>query len=78
MDSQSVRGVPDRIGILNGITVAIEFKRSIVDVLNPSESFPLQKFTLEQIEKAGGIGLFLFPENKEQVFERLRRSCYDV
>jgi hypothetical protein len=77
VESNSIRGIIDRVGCINGHLVAIEFKRSIVDVLNPSKSFSLQEFELGKIERAGGVGVFLYPENKEQVFERLKRSCYE-
>lgn len=76
VESNSIRGVLDRVGCINGHLVAIEFKRSIMAVLSPSKSQPLQEFTIGEIERAGGIALFLYPENKEQVFQRLKEKCY--
>tara|TARA_R110000868_G_scaffold75179_1_gene217150 strand:+ start:396 stop:710 length:315 start_codon:yes stop_codon:yes gene_type:complete len=72
VDSHSIRGIPDRIGIINGVCVALEFKRSLSSLLNGSESTSLQEFTLREIENAGGKGIFIYPENKDQVFERLK------
>ena len=66
----SVRGTPDRIGLINGRFVALEFKRSSKEMGHPREH--LQKYVLSNVLKAGGYGMFVYPENAHMVLETLR------
>jgi hypothetical protein len=66
----SVRGTPDRIGLINGRFVALEFKRTMKEMGHPREK--LQRYTLDRVLKAGGYGMFVYPENAEMVLETLR------
>jgi hypothetical protein len=59
-------GLPDRLACINGRFVALEIKRS--------ESAPRSKIqihVLGLIEKAGGLSLFVYPENWEEVKNKL-------
>ena len=66
----SVRGHPDRIGVINGRFVALEFKRNMKDMGHPREK--LQKYVLDCVLKAGGYGMFVYPENADMVLETLK------
>jgi hypothetical protein len=68
----SIAGLPDRVFCLNGRYIALEFKRSLKEMLKGSASSKLQEYTLFKIEAAGGYAVFVYPENAEVVFNRLR------
>ena len=66
----SVRGISDRIGLINGVFVCLEFKSSIRAMGHPREK--LQKYFIERVNKAGGYGTFIYPENQDIVMDKLR------
>ena len=67
-------GVPDLLVCCNGYFLGIELK---AETGKPTE---LQKWNLEQIRNAGGIGIVLYPhqfeEFKDFVEEKLIRRIY--
>jgi hypothetical protein len=67
----SVAGQPDRIGCVNGIFCALEFKRSMAEM----KGNPLQEYVLEQVKSVGGFSAFACPENWDMVFDELRSYC---
>lgn len=71
-DVTTIRGNPDRVGCVNGLLVAIEFKKSYAAYVRGSTSSNLQEYTLREIRNAGGYGVFCFPENAEEVYEEVR------
>lgn len=72
VDSASIRGIPDRVGCVNGRTVALEFKKSFRAALAGSTSSNLQEYTLNQITAAGGFAVFCWPENAEAVYAKIK------
>lgn len=60
----SLRGIPDFLLCVNGYFVAIELKVH-------AELEALQKWNLEEISKAGGVGLVVTPENWDLAYEFL-------
>ena len=67
----SVAGIPDVIGCLNGMFVALELK--------PENRAPtlLQSFVLAKIREAGGYARVLHPENLEDVLHDLQSLVDD-
>lgn len=59
-------GIPDLLACVNGIFLAVEIKASNG---RPSE---LQKLNISRINRAGGMGVFLYPEGFEQFKELLK------
>ena len=66
IEQQSIRGTPDTLGLIRGIFVAIEFKKSYKD-----KPTPLQKYNLQKIADAGGVAIIACPENWEAIFTSL-------
>lgn len=64
----TICGDPDRIGVVNGIFVALELKRS-----RSAKRSELQTYKLAKINDAGGVGRFLYPENFDDILEELHR-----
>jgi len=60
-------GIPDLLVCCNGYFLGIELKASKG---KPSD---LQLYNLRQIEKAGGIGMILYPKHFEQFKEFIER-----
>lgn len=52
-------GIPDILACVNGIMIAIELKSSI------GKPSPLQCLNISRINKAGGIGVILWPQGFE-------------
>lgn len=61
-------GSPDYYLCIRGNFVGLEIKKSGHKVDEPS---PRQKYSLEQIEKAGGLALVAYPENWEEIKSKL-------
>jgi len=62
----SLRGTPDFLGCICGMFVALELKK---DAKAPISK--LQEHTLMKIAIAGGFSHVVYPENWEEVYERL-------
>ena len=67
-DSVMIRGIPDRVGCVNGVYCALEFKKSEADSRGKTGRIVLQRKTLADIEKAGGFQAIVYPENWDFVF----------
>ena len=59
----SIVGSPDLVGVINGYFIALELKASEKHKLSK-----IQKYNLEQIRKAEGIGIVVYPENWNRVY----------
>lgn len=59
---RTLAGIPDFVLCVNGMFVALELKRD-----SKAKATRLQEFTLENINKAGGLGVVVRPENFEKV-----------
>ena len=68
-EAAAIRSIPDVIGSYKGRFFGWELKRS-----SKSKPTPLQIYTLKQIQKAGGIGEVVYPENFEEKLEELLNS----
>lgn len=69
IDQKSIRGTPDYICCVNGAFVAMELKRSIYSKMRGT----LQEYNINKINNdAGGIGLFVFPENWDNIKNMLK------
>lgn len=64
---RSLRGTPDFLMCVAGKFVALELKRSAKE-----KPDPLQDHNLKLIRDAGGVGLVVFPENWNEVFDQLK------
>lgn len=62
----SFRGVPDIVGCLNGLFVAIELKTN-------SKLSKIQEYTLKQINYAGGVAIEAHPASWEVIFKALEK-----
>jgi hypothetical protein len=65
--ADSVRGIPDIIGCLDGRFFALEVKKSKASMNHPRTK--LQEYTIHCIKCAGGLGLFIYPENFEGIMQ---------
>lgn len=74
-EAGSIRGIPDILGILNSIPFAMELKKSESEANKNTGRIVLQKYTLRQIDLAGGLGYIVYPENLVEVIEDLKRRC---
>jgi hypothetical protein len=63
VQQRTIRGTPDILLCINGIFVGMELKKSIDE-----ERDPLQEHNLDLINKAGGIGIAVFPENWDKAY----------
>lgn len=73
--SGSIRGLPDRIGCVNGKYVALEFKRSISEAMKQCERLPLQLHTLHEINAAHGYATLCYPENWDIVYAHIKQMA---
>ncbi len=71
-EARSIRGIPDIIGCCCGRMFGWELKKSAKVYEKGSDRQFLQRYELLKIEKAGGIGRFVYPENFEYEFKVLR------
>lgn len=65
---RSRSGIPDIIACINGTFVALELKRS-----EKEKATPLQLYTLDEINNAGGYQAVACPENWAEILEALRQ-----
>lgn len=73
-EALSLRGLPDIVGVYNGRFFAWELKRSRQEANKQVGRILLQRYILELIRKAGGIGEIVHPDNFEEQYERLLKS----
>lgn len=74
-EARSIRGIPDIIGVYNGRFFAMELKKSRSEANKKTGRIVLQRYTLRLIDKAGGLGYIVHPENLEEVFADLESRC---
>lgn len=66
IQQKSLRGTPDYLMCVNGNFVAMELKNS-----EDEEPDELQKYNLRKIRHSNGLGLVVFPENWDKVYDVL-------
>ena len=74
-DPGPIRGLPDRMGVVGGQFVALEFKRSSKESTSSGRA-RLQRVTLEQIREAGGKAYFVCPETWGEIFAEITLMSY--
>ena len=74
-EAKSLRGIPDILGCYYGHFFAIELKKSESESRKNTGRIVLQKYTLRQIDLAGGFGYIAYPENLEEVLTDLQSRC---
>lgn len=67
----AIRGIPDILGVANGVFFAWELKRDRKEANKKSGRSVLQGLILGKIREAGGIGEFVYPENYQEQLKRL-------
>lgn len=72
-EASSIRGIPDRIGCVCGMYIALEFKRTKAEANKKTGRIVLQRKTLDEISFAKGIGFIVHPENWDIVLQKIKR-----
>lgn len=67
-DATTLKGFPDTIVILEGITVFIEYKKS-----KRAKYQEGQKMWHDKLEAAGHFSFYVFPENTDEVLKEIER-----
>lgn len=65
----SLRGCPDVVGVVNGIFVALEFKKYEKGI--NEKRAQLQAYNIRKIIEAGGKAYFIYPENEEKILKEI-------
>lgn len=68
----ALRGIPDRIGVINGKFFALELKVNETEGHSNTGRINLQKYILKQIQKAGGFAEITWPERWPQTLKKLK------
>lgn len=74
-EAGSIRGLPDILGVYNSNLFAMELKKSESEARKSTGRIVLQKYTLQLIDRAGGLGYIVHPDNLEEVLEDLKHRC---
>jgi len=67
----SIRGLPDRIGCVQGVFIGLEIKRSDSESRRATGRICLQRHRMNQISGAGGFSMIVHPDNWKGIFETL-------
>ncbi len=70
-EALALRGIPDIIGCYRGKFFAWELKRSYAETKKKTGRIVLQIHVLNLINKAGGIGCLVCPENLDEKLKEL-------
>lgn len=70
-EALALRGFPDIIGCYKGNFVGLEVKRSASDAQRKTGRTPLQNHILEKIRYNGGFAEFIYPENEEEILQKM-------
>ena len=68
--ARTIRGISDRLGIIRGRFIALEVKVNKKDMGHPRTK--LQEYFIWRVNQAGGFGAFIYKENEEEIFAKLR------
>lgn len=71
-EAKAIRGIADIIGCINGRFVALEVKKELAGAMRRTGRTVLQRKTIQDIQKAGGYGAFVYPENEEEILNDLK------
>jgi hypothetical protein len=70
-EALALRGFPDIIGCFHGRFIGLEVKRSRAEAMKKTGRTPLQNHILEKIRYSGGFAEFIYPENEEEIIQRI-------
>jgi len=70
-EALSIRGLPDIVGLYKGRFFGWELKKSRHEANKHTGRIVLQRYNLALIQKAGGIGELVHPDNFEQMYQNL-------
>lgn len=70
-EALALRGIPDIIMCYKGRFFAWELKRDSKEASKKTGRIVLQRYTLQLIRKAGGVGELVHPDNLEEKLEQL-------
>lgn len=73
-EAKSLRGYPDIIGCYKGRFFGWELKRSESESRKTTGRIVLQRHILTQVQRAGGIGELVHPDNFEEKLAELLQS----
>ena len=68
-EAGSTRGLPDIVGVWDGVPVFLEVKRSESSLKHPRTV--LQNYRINTLKAAGAFASFIYPENYEAVLLEL-------
>lgn len=70
-EAGSIRGIPDILGSVGGIFVALEVKRSLEEAKKYHPRSALQKKFIADTIKTGGYASLIYPENETEILEEI-------
>jgi Holliday junction resolvase len=75
-EAGAIRGLPDIFGCIKGRLILLEVKKSKSESLHTTGRIVLQRYQLEQAQKADAFCRFVYPENHIEILsELLLLSC---
>jgi hypothetical protein len=74
-EALALRGIADIIGCYRGKFFAWELKRSERVAKNNREGYALQKYNLERVKAANGVGRVVYPENLDEALVELMTAA---
>jgi len=69
-EALALRGIPDIVGCINGKFFVLEVKAS-----KYAKRTALQTYILSKVDRSGGFGAFIYPENSEDILQKLYAHC---
>jgi hypothetical protein len=72
-EAKAIRGIPDIIGVMRGRFIALEVKKNEAEAKQSGGRIALQKYVLTMINKAGGYGAVIYPENEQEILSELEK-----
>jgi hypothetical protein len=74
-EAKSIRGIPDIVGVYNGVFFGWELKRSEREASKLTGRIVLQRYILSLIRHCGGVGEIVHPDNLDQKLKDLQEKC---
>jgi hypothetical protein len=71
-EAAAIKGIPDIVGHVNGHFFALEVKKNKAAARETKGRAVLQRYEIAKIRSKGGQGWFIYPENMDEVLEKIR------
>lgn len=71
IEHQSIRGIPDISGVINGRAIYLETKGSLKEAIKKTKTNQLQNYRLLRLQEAGAVACFIYPENMANMYQQL-------